>query len=59
VSVVLVGTPARLRYGIGEAFDLTGLTLDITYDDSTSDSGIPVTASMLGPAGWNATTGTG
>jgi hypothetical protein len=55
--ITLSGVPAKTNYAIGEAFDVTGLSLIVYYTDNTTVT-IPVTAAMISPADWNASKGT-
>lgn len=37
-SFAATGTPSKTTYDLGEAFDVTGLTLTVTYDDGTTET---------------------
>lgn len=50
-SFTVTGTPSKTTYNLGEAFDATGLTLTVTYDDGTIEtitSGYNVTPAVMG-----------
>lgn len=49
-SFTVTGTPSKTTYNLGEAFDATGLTLTVTYDDGTVEtvtSGYDVTPAVM------------
>ena len=49
-SFTVIGTPTKTTYTLGEAFDATGLTLTVTYDDGTVEtvtSGYDVTPAVM------------
>ena len=49
-SFTVTGTPTKTTYNLGEAFDATGLTLTVTYDDGTIGtitSGYDVTPAVM------------
>ena len=37
-SFAVTGTPSKTTYDLGEPFDVTGLTLTVTYDDGTTET---------------------
>lgn len=37
-SFAVTGTPSKTTYDLGEAFDVAGLTMTVTYDDGTTET---------------------